>query len=124
MPDAGASPVSKKRAVGGKREAFSDTGGSIDKAAVNQYINGHFDEVKACYEHRLKANSFLEGELDLNIEIALTGKVTGITANKDTIRDSEMLSCIKKVVRRWEFPKPKGSSVTIAKTFTFRKSAS
>jgi hypothetical protein len=127
-PDAGAEQLSEKKAGGKRKGGFPENTGSIDTSIdtqeVNRYMNAHFDQVRACYERRLKTNSFLEGKLDLNIQIGLTGAVKGVSVNSDTVRDSEMLSCVKQVIRKWNFPKPKGGEVTIAKRFTFRKSAS
>ena len=95
--------------------------GTIDSKAVNSYINSHFSQVKACYERRLKVNSFLEGKLDLNIAISPSGKVAAVTVNSDSVRDAEMLSCVRTTIRSWEFPKPQGGRVVIAKTFNFKK---
>lgn len=95
--------------------------GTIDTKAVNSYINQNFSQVKACYERRLKVNSFLEGKLDLNIVVSTSGKVAAVTVNSDSVRDAEMLSCVKTTIRAWEFPKPEGGRVVIAKTFNFKK---
>ncbi len=95
--------------------------GTIDSKAVNAYINSHFSQVKACYERRLKVNSFLEGKLDLNIVISTSGKVSAVTVNSDSVRDAEMLSCVRATIRGWDFPKPQGGRVVIAKTFNFKK---
>lgn len=108
-------PESQRR---GKR---SRSGGEIDTQKVNQFINSRFGQVKACYERRLKMSSFLEGELDLNIGILGSGKVETIGVNKDTVRDAQMLSCVKKTIRSWTFPKPEGGRVVIGKTFQFKK---
>jgi hypothetical protein len=95
--------------------------GTIDTTAVNKFMNGRFEQVRNCYERRLKSNSFLEGKLDLNIEISLTGKVTNIGVNRDTVKDREMLKCVKQTIRKWPFPQPQGGPVVIAKTFNFKK---
>jgi len=119
--DAGASDEEKPKGPRRKRTHKSRSVGSIDKKAVNRYMNSHFAEVKACYEHQLKKNSFLEGKLDLNIDVSVGGKVTGITINKDTVRSAPMLACVRRTIRRWKFPKPTGGHVIIAKTFNFKK---
>ena len=104
-----------------KKKSYVAATGKIDAKAANSYINNHFGQVKACYERRLKINSLLEGKLDLNIGISTSGKVSAVTVNSDTVRDAEMLSCVKSVIRGWEFPKPEGGRVIIAKTFNFKK---
>ena len=119
-PDAGKPPEESNKP--GKQPGNKEREqGTIDARAVSSFINARFGQVKACYEHRLKTNSFLEGKLDLNIEINLQGKASGISINKDTVGDPEMVNCIKGVIRGWQFPKPVGGRVTIAKTFNFKK---
>ncbi len=120
-PDAGPVETTPKSQDNKKRRKRREKVGSIDTKQVNRYMNSHFSEVKACYERRLKVNSFLEGKLDLNIDVASTGKVTAISVNKDTVRDQQMLACVKRTIRRWQFPKPNGGRVIIGKTFNFKK---
>jgi LPXTG-motif cell wall-anchored protein len=111
-------PSGPKETQKGGAESFS---GTIDTKEVNAYVNDHFGQVRACYERRLKINSLLEGRLDLNIVVSTSGKVSAIGVNSDTVRDAEMLSCVKKTIRTWEFPKPEGGRVVIGKTFSFKK---
>ena len=84
-------------------------------------VHVRFGQVRACYERRLKVDSTLEGTLDLNISIASSGKVTAVTVNRNTVRDAEMLSCVRRTIRGWDFPKPEWGRVVIAKTFRFKK---
>jgi len=107
----------KRRGGGG----VSEPTGTIDPKAVDQFMNARFGQVKTCYERRLKMNPLLEGKLDLNIGISTKGKVTSITVNGDTLRDSELASCVKRTIRGWTFPKPEGGRVIVAKTFNFKK---
>jgi len=95
--------------------------GFIEPRVVNTFINSRFGEVRSCYETRLKNNSLLEGSLDMNIDIASSGRVTGVSVNNDTVRDAEMLECVKRRIRSWTFPKPEGGRVVIAKSFKFQK---
>jgi outer membrane biosynthesis protein TonB len=116
--DTGKEDTETKKDV--KKRAGGPTG-TIDTKAVNSYIKTNFSQVKACYERRLKTNSLLEGKLDLNIVISTSGKVAAVTVNSDSVRDAEMLACVKTTIRAWEFPKPEGGKVIIAKTFNFKK---
>jgi hypothetical protein len=119
-PDAGTAPQKlepeKKIAHGGGDEKL----GTVDAAAVNKMIGERFGEVRACYERRLKMNPLLQGDLDLAISISTAGKVTGIGVNSDSIRDAEMLDCVRRAIRRWTFPKPEGGRAVIAKNFKFK----
>lgn len=121
-PDAGSGDTETQEKKSGRRRV--DKIGTIDAKEVNSFINARFGQVKACYERRLKTNTFLEGKLDLNIGVSSQGKVTSVGVNNDTIRDAQMLSCVKQVIQDWDFPKPTGGRVTIAKTFSFKKKKS
>ena len=122
-PDAGAAVLlaeedgPRKVTKGGYQEKL----GTIDTAAVNSFMSARFEQVRACYERRLKMNPLLEGDVDLNISIATTGKVTGIAVTADTVRDGEMLDCVRRTIRGWTFPKPEGGRAVVAKNFKFKK---
>jgi hypothetical protein len=107
----------KKAGKGGYQERL----GTIDAAAVNSFVNARFEQVRACYERRLKMNPLLEGDVDMNISIASTGKVSGIAVTADTVRDAEMLECVRRTIRGWTFPKPEGGRAIVAKNFKFKK---
>ena len=49
--------------------------------------------------------------------------IAGSSPEKGTvdIYFAEMLACVKTTIRAWEFPKPEGGKVIIAKTFNFKK---
>lgn len=119
--DTAAEPADNGDKKNKKKQMVEGATGTIDTKAVNSIINNNFSQVKACYERRLKMNSFLEGKLDLNIVVSTSGKVVAVTVNSDSVRDAEMLSCVKNTIRSWEFPKPEGGRVIIGKTFNFKK---
>ncbi|MCU0663180.1 MAG: AgmX/PglI C-terminal domain-containing protein [Myxococcota bacterium] len=103
------------------RSDKAERSGKIDPKVVKGFFRMHEAELKACYERRLKNNPMLEGKLDLNMVVHSTGKVGTISRNQDTVRDEVMFDCVKRTIRGWEFPKPEGGQVVIAKTFNFKK---
>jgi hypothetical protein len=121
VPTADTEPEQDEPKPKGGSGAGSEKMGKIDGKAVNRYINTRFGQVRTCYERRLKINPLLAGKVDLNIGINTKGKASAISVTKDTVRDPQMISCIKGVIRSWDFPKPEGGKVVIAKQFTFKK---
>lgn len=101
--------------------AKAERKGTINPDLLKTFFRTHEGQLKACYERRLRNNSMLEGKLDLNIVIHSSGKAGAISRNEDTIRDSEMFECVRRTIRAWQFPKPEGGQVVIAKTFNFKK---
>ncbi|HUT79247.1 MAG TPA: AgmX/PglI C-terminal domain-containing protein, partial [Polyangia bacterium] len=95
--------------------------GTIDAAETNKFINAHFSQVRSCYERRLKNNPLLEGNLDLKIRLTPKGRVGSIAVNSDTVRDGEMLDCVMRTIRGWQFPAPVDGWVLFDKSFKFQK---
>jgi hypothetical protein len=122
-PDAGAAVLLSEGDEPRKtpKGRYQEKLGTIDAGAVNSFMSARFEQVRACYERRLKMNPLLEGDVDLNISIATTGKVTGIAVTSDTVRDGEMLDCVRRTIRGWNFPKPEGGRAVVAKNFKFKK---
>jgi hypothetical protein len=119
-----AEPTPKKKQRKKNHQTEPQGQGNINTDKYNTFINSRFGQVRACYERRLKVNSLLEGKVDINISIDSQGRVNWITVNQDTVRDKEMLECVKKTVRSWQFPEPEGGSVVVGKTFKFKKKGS
>jgi hypothetical protein len=108
--------------TGGKRgHGGGERLGTVDAAAVNKLIGERFGQVRACYERRLKMNPILEGDLDLRITISTSGRAKAIGVNADTVRDAEMLECVRRTIRGWPFPKAKGGDAVVAKNFKFKR---
>ena len=120
--DEPADPPEKKKPR--KRKAKPEPPGKIDTSKYNAFINSRFGQVRACYERRLKINALLEGKLNVNISVNDRGWVNWVTVKRDTVRDREMLECVKKTIRSWQFPEPEGGNVVVGKTFTFKKKGS
>jgi hypothetical protein len=95
--------------------------GTIDAAVTNKFINSHFSQVRSCYERRLKMNPMLEGALDLKIRLTPKGKVGSVGVNSDTVHDSEMLDCVRRTIRGWQFPAPVDGWAVFDKSFKFKK---
>ena len=123
-PDAGATVATEapKTPKGNRpRGQASEPMGKIDARQIKTFINSRFNQVRACYERRLKLNPMLAGTLDLRIAISPKGKVTGIGVNNDTVGDSTMTSCVKSTIRKWKFPAPEGGRAVFDKPFKFKK---
>lgn len=104
-----------------KKKVASAPSGTIDTKKYNDFINSRFGQVRSCYERRLKVNQMLQGVVDVNISVNDRGWVNWITVKRDTVRDDEMLACIKKTIRSWQFPSPEGGRVVVGKTFNFKR---
>ena len=99
-----------------------DIDGELDLSVVSRQVRARMSAIRLCYERALKRNPSLGGKLVLFWTITQAGTVSGIEVEQDTLRDSQVTSCIKGLVARWRFPKPSAGSVDVAYPFVFAAS--
>ncbi len=93
--------------------------GDLDKAIIRRYIKRNIQKITYCYEKELLAKPALAGTLNTQFFITPNGNVAMAQA---TGFDREVASCVAKVIRDIEFPKPKGGGgVQVNYPFTFRR---
>ena len=85
--------------------------GSLEAAQIRGVINGPpRKQVQTCYEHRLKDNNLLQGQMTVRLMIASSGAVRNVSVS-GSLRDAQVYSCVKRVARTWKFPRPEGGCV-------------
>ena len=75
---------------------------------IKEKIESHSDAIRDCYIEGIKRNPKLQGDLKMQIEIDPTGKVVKTLVDSSTVDDSELESCISKLLMTVEFDEPKG----------------
>ena len=89
-----------------------------EKAAIAAYIRDNMGEVKRCYAQRVEDKPTLQGKLYAIFYIGPSGRVIGATTQG--LQDNELSACVLKVVRKWEFEKPKsGGKLMVKYPFVF-----
>jgi hypothetical protein len=96
--------------------------GDLDPSVVTSEVRKRMGAIKSCYERALKRNPSLTGKIALRWTITPAGTVSGIEVESDTMGDSEVANCIKRLIATWRFPPPKGGSVDVAFPFVFQAS--
>lgn len=92
--------------------------GSLEAALIRGVINGPpRKQVQTCYEHRLKDNNLLQGQMTVLLMIAPSGAVRNVSVS-GSLRDAQVYSCVRRAARTWKFPKPEGGCVRTAVPFT------
>ncbi len=92
--------------------------GSLQAAQIRGVINGPpRKQVRTCYEHRLKDNNLLQGQMTVLLTIAPSGAVRNVSVS-GSLRDAQVYSCVKRVARTWKFPRPEGGCVRTAVPFS------
>jgi outer membrane biosynthesis protein TonB len=75
-----------------------------EKLKIGDAIRRNSPQVETCYSEALERNPLLMGKLVAHFDIGPSGKVIGAAA--DGVPDRELLLCVVKAVRKWDFPKP------------------
>ncbi len=118
--DAGIDEDEAEKAEAGRerRQEPVECNGSLEAAEIRRVINGPpRKQVRTCYEHRLKDNNLLQGQMTVMLMIAPSGAVRNVSVS-GSLRDAQVYSCVKRVARTWKFPRPEGGCVRTAVPFT------
>lgn len=120
-PDAGTRRVRYvTRYVGGGGGGGNwNCSGQIDPARARAALSQSSLQFRNCYERRLKVNNTLEGRVSVQMRVSSTGAVDAVQVG-GTLRDSQVLSCVRTIARRIRFPQPTGGRcATVAAPFNF-----
>jgi outer membrane biosynthesis protein TonB len=101
----------------GTRPEDWECNGTIDAAKVRAIIKGApSKQVQTCYERGLKTNNLLQGSMEVELTIDATGAVRAVLVG-GTLGDRQVYSCVKRVAKSWQFPKPANGCVRINAPF-------
>jgi hypothetical protein len=122
-PDAGPPPDAGRRVryvtryVGGGGGSWA-CNGQIDPGRARAALSQHNLQFRNCYERRLKVNQTLEGRVSVQMRVGRNGRVTAVRTG-GTLRDAQVLSCVRSIAQRIEFPQPSGGCAVVAAPFNF-----
>jgi len=103
---------------GGPEEAV--VMGSIDADAVEAALREHRDEFRLCYERELNAeNPKLSGRVGTTFVIGSSGKVMQAGIESTTLKHANAERCILTVIKRIQFPIPRGAGL-VQVTYPFK----
>jgi outer membrane biosynthesis protein TonB len=93
-----------------------------ERRIIGEKIREKSAAIQDCYANRLRERPTLQGKLVARFDIGPHGKVIGATA--DGIQDPQLLLCVVKAVRQWEFQKPaSGGKLRVSYPFKFEPQA-
>ena len=108
-------PPDAKTVEPGITATGAPTRGTLPKAVIDERLKAAGPEIQACYERALKAKPGLHGSVNVNFVVATDGKVVhaDVSESDDALADEPTVACILAVIRKLEFPQPKGGRVFI-----------
>jgi TonB family protein len=94
--------------------------GGLTPQEIMQVIRARLNEIRHCYEQLLQRQPKAEGKVTVSFVIGLSGSVSDSRIESSQISDQRMQGCITGAIKRWPFPKPRGSEpVNVKYPFVF-----
>jgi len=91
--------------------------GTLDAAQIRDVINGPARrQVQTCYERALKDDNLLQGSMTVLLTIGASGSVKAISV-EGSLNDSQVYTCVRRVAKSWQFPRPQGGCVRTSVPF-------
>ncbi|MEL6342520.1 MAG: AgmX/PglI C-terminal domain-containing protein [Myxococcota bacterium] len=95
--------------------------GSLPRTEIEKAIQRKMASFNNCYERGLVKNPALAGYMKVKFIIAADGGVSSVSVESSTLSDGEVVSCIKRSIKRLRFPSPEGGGIVVVRyPFTFR----
>ena len=95
--------------------------GHIEPADVERTVSAGRYQLRLCYELALRRNQTAKGSMEWKWMIDSRGKIANIDLLKSSIRDDELVRCVRDKIASWHFPKPRGGSVEVRYPFEFSR---
>jgi TonB family protein len=92
--------------------------GKLDEETVRKVAERNQASLKYCFQKAQMRNPNLQGKIVVEIVVDPEGKVSNVSVKESTIDDQEMVGCVLRMIRRWQFPAP-GGEVTIVFPLVF-----
>lgn len=93
--------------------------GVIDSKALERAIASGRFQLQLCFELALRRNQAAKGSMEWSWKIDSRGVISGISLVRSTLKDEELVQCVRRRIAGWKLPKPKGGSVEIRYPFEF-----
>ncbi len=104
----GSEPANEAPAVGGSSVVASRSllqlRQELSPEQIRSAIEAQMPRVRACYERQLKSQTDLAGRMVLSLSVQPSGSVSNARIKSDGVGNSDLSTCVVKVVGAWNFP--------------------
>jgi hypothetical protein len=95
--------------------------GGLDRAVIQATIAKYLNQVRACYEAKLRSNPGLVGQVTMKFEVGANGMLNYSKVGHSSLGDADVGTCIADKMMTWQFPKPVGGvNVRVSYPFLLR----
>jgi outer membrane biosynthesis protein TonB len=92
--------------------------GKLNSDSISRTIKRYSGRIQRCYERQLKVDSKASGKVVVNFTIGKAGRVTQAKSINNSVGGG-VGGCVASVIQGLRFPRPKGGSVIVNKSFVF-----
>ncbi len=97
--------------------------GNLTKRQIEKVVKRNISQMRYCYEKELLRKPKLKGVITVSWTISPQGRVISVKILGATLNDNSVHSCMRKTIKRWKFPEPRGGGYAKVKyPFSFRSS--
>jgi TonB family protein len=86
--------------------------GVVDTADVEEVLEGHFDEIRGCYQRAGKAQRYAGGKVTLRFLVGGNGQSEDVLVVESNLGNYNVERCLVEVGRRLTFKAPEGNRPT------------
>jgi hypothetical protein len=88
--------------------------GRLAPEVIRGVVRAAYDGFRQCYEAGLKRDSTLRGHVTVRFVIGRDGKASNVSIGEATLRDCDVINCVRAKFRQLRFPAPDGGIVTVS----------
>lgn len=89
----------------------------LSPEALYEVLQSNSASIGMCIAESSRANERLKGRMEVQIEIAPTGSVNGVSILTGAHQGTKMASCTTKRIRTWKFPRFNGAPLNVVMPF-------
>lgn len=105
--------------LGGSGLNISGTG-EVSDSEIEKALSKFLSRFQHCYEKALLSDASLGGDIRIRWTIQTSGKAASPKVIQSQMKNEGLNSCLFGVLKEIPFPKPKGGTVNVEKTFNFK----
>ena len=95
--------------------------GKLAPILVERTVASGRYQIRLCYELALRRNQAAQGSMEWKWRIDSQGKISGIDLLRSSIKDEDLVRCVRDKIASWRFPKPVGGSIEVRYPFEFSR---
>jgi hypothetical protein len=93
--------------------------GKIDMAQLIPVINSQAHQIEQCYLDALQQFSLPSGIIRLKWTVSEIGQAQSVNVLRNDVGSRNLVECMSKTLRTWNFPVPEGGAAEVSFSFRF-----